>query len=63
MASAHAKKTPPAKVVRTLVMALWLPALFLAGLLFSFLLAFHHPTPHHIKIAVAAPPATTSQLQ
>jgi hypothetical protein len=63
MASAHAKKTPPAKVVRTLVMALWLPALFLAGLLFSFLLAFHHPTPHHIKIAVAAPPAATSQLQ
>ena len=44
-------------------MGIWLPAIFLAGLLFSFLLAFHHPTPHHIKVAVAAPPATTSQLQ
>jgi hypothetical protein len=63
MASAHAKKTPPAKIVRTLAMGLWLPAIFLAGLLFSFLSAFHHPTPHHIKVAVAAPPATTAQLQ
>ena len=44
-------------------MGLWLPAIFLAGLLFSFLLAFHHPTPHHIEVAVAAPPATTAQLQ
>jgi hypothetical protein len=49
--------------MRTLVMGLWLPAIFLAGLLFSFLLAFHHPTPHHIKVAVAAPPATTARLQ
>ena len=44
-------------------MGLWLPAIFLAGLLFSFLPAFHHPTPHHIRVAVAAPPATTAQLQ
>ncbi len=44
-------------------MGLWLPAIFLAGLLFSFLPAFHHPTPHHIKVAVAAPSATTAQLQ
>jgi hypothetical protein len=44
-------------------MGVWLPAIFLAGLLFSFLPAFHHPTPHHIKVAVAAPPATTAQLQ
>ena len=63
MASAHAKKTSADKIVRTLVMGLWLPAIFLAGLLFSFLPAFHHPTPHHIKVAVAAPPATTAQLQ
>jgi len=44
-------------------MGLWLPAIFLAGLLFSFLPGFHHPTPHHIKVAVAAPPAVTAQLQ
>jgi hypothetical protein len=63
MASAHAKKTPPGETIRTLAMALWLPALFLAGFLFAFLPAFHDPAPHHIKIAVAAPPATTAQLQ
>jgi hypothetical protein len=63
MASAHAKTTRAGEIVRTLVMGLWLPAIFLAGLLFSFLPAFHHPTPHHVKIAVAAPPATTAQLQ
>jgi Protein of unknown function (DUF3533)/Carboxypeptidase regulatory-like domain len=49
--------------MRTLAMGLWLPAIFLAGLLYSFLPAFHHPTPHHIEVAVAAPPATTAQLQ
>ncbi|GLY88877.1 carboxypeptidase regulatory-like domain-containing protein [Actinoallomurus iriomotensis] len=63
MASAHAKKKRPGEIVRTLAMGLWLPALFLAGLLFSFLPAFHHPTPHHVEVAVAAPPATTAQLQ
>jgi Protein of unknown function (DUF3533)/Carboxypeptidase regulatory-like domain len=63
MASAHAKKTPAGEVVRTLVMALWLPAIFLAGLLFSFVPAFHHPTPHHVKVAVAAPAAATAELQ
>jgi hypothetical protein len=63
MASAHAKTTRAGEIVRTLVMGLWLPAIFLAGLLFSFLPAFHHPTPHHIKVAVAAPPAATAQLQ
>jgi Protein of unknown function (DUF3533)/Carboxypeptidase regulatory-like domain len=63
MASAHAKTTRAGEITRTLVMGLWLPAIFLAGLLFSFLLAFHHPTPHHIKVAVAAPPAATAQLQ
>ncbi|GAA1287717.1 hypothetical protein Psi02_70430 [Planotetraspora silvatica] len=44
-------------------MGLWLPALFLAGLLYSFLPAFHHPTPRDIEVAVAAPPAKTAQLQ
>ncbi|MCO6006915.1 carboxypeptidase regulatory-like domain-containing protein [Actinoallomurus purpureus] len=63
MASAHAKTTRAGGTVRTLVMGLWLPAIFLAGLLYSFLPAFHHPTPHHIKVAVAASPAMTAQLQ
>jgi hypothetical protein len=44
-------------------MGLWLPALFLAGLLFSYLPAFHHPAPHHVSIAVAASPAATARLQ
>jgi hypothetical protein len=47
----------PGRAVHTLATALWLPALFLAGLLFSYLLAFHQPTPHHVSIAVAASPA------
>ena len=51
------------EAVRTLVMGLWLPALFLAGLLFSYLPAFHQPAPHHVSIAVAASPAATAQLQ
>ncbi len=51
------------EAVRTLVMGLWLPALFLAGLLFSYLPAFHHPAPHHVSIAVAASPAATARLQ
>jgi Carboxypeptidase regulatory-like domain/Protein of unknown function (DUF3533) len=63
MAAADATKTRAGDIVRTLVMGLWLPALFLAGLLFSFLTAFHHPTPHHVKVAVAASPAATAQLQ
>lgn len=50
-------------ILRTLAMGLWLPALFLTGLLFSYLLALHHPVPHHIAIAVAASPATTEKLQ
>ncbi|MER5519314.1 carboxypeptidase regulatory-like domain-containing protein [Streptomyces sp. NPDC002763] len=51
------------EAVRTLAAGLWLPALFLAGLLFSYLPAFHHPAPHHVRIAVAASPAATARLQ
>lgn len=51
------------EAVRTLATGLWLPALFLAGLLFSYLPAFHHPAPHHVSIAVAASPAATARLQ
>src|SRR5260370_1594884 len=49
--------------VRTLATGLWLPALFLAGVLFSYLLAFHDPAPHHVSIAVAAAPDATARLQ
>src|SRR5260370_22914300 len=51
------------QAVRTLATGLWLPALFLAGLLCSYLLAFHDPAPHHASIAVAAAPAATARLQ
>ncbi|MBL1098379.1 carboxypeptidase regulatory-like domain-containing protein [Streptomyces coffeae] len=68
---AHAFRTPAiprrrsslAPTARTLAENLWLPALFLAGLLFSYLVAFHQPAPHHIKVAVAASPQSTAQLQ
>ncbi|MDN3358587.1 carboxypeptidase regulatory-like domain-containing protein [Actinomadura sp. DC4] len=63
MAAAHARTKRPGEIVFTLAMGLWLPAIFLVGLLFSFLSALHHPTPHHIKVAVSASPATTAQLQ
>ena len=51
------------QTTRTLVTCLWLPALFMAGVLSSYLLAFHHPAPHHISIAVAAAPTATARLQ
>ena len=43
-----------ARVTRTLVTGLWLPALFLAGVLSSYLLAFHHPV--SMPEPVALPP-------
>ncbi|HJY72790.1 MAG TPA: hypothetical protein VJ347_13500, partial [Streptosporangiaceae bacterium] len=51
------------QTTRTLVTGLWLPALFMVGVLSSYLLAFHHPAPHHISIAVAATPTATARLQ
>src|ERR1700745_2452498 len=51
------------QATRTLVTALWLPALFMAGVLSSYLLASHHPAPHHISIALAAAPTATARLQ
>jgi hypothetical protein len=63
MASVHEKTTSVGDILRTLAMGLWIPALLVVGELFAFLLAFHHPTPHHIKVAVAASSATTAQLQ
>ncbi|MER5917736.1 carboxypeptidase regulatory-like domain-containing protein [Streptomyces sp. NPDC001982] len=63
MTQRHRARKRVGEVVRTLVMGLWLPALFLAGILFSYLPAFHHPAPHHVSIAVAASPAATARLQ
>ena len=51
------------EAARTLATGLWLPALLLTGLLFSYLPAFHHPAPHHVSIAVAASRAATARLQ
>src|SRR5260370_36622164 len=48
--------------VRTLATGLWLPALFLAGALVAYLLAFHDRAPHHVSIAVAAAPDATARL-
>ncbi|MGI5472390.1 carboxypeptidase regulatory-like domain-containing protein [Streptomyces sp. CA-132043] len=42
---------------KVLVSSLWFPALFFFGFLFCYLLAFHNPTPHDIKVAVPAPAA------
>src|ERR1700753_649393 len=51
------------QTTRTLVTCLWLPALFMAGVLSSYLLALPHPAPPHIRIAVAAPPPAAARLQ
>src|SRR5258707_10764968 len=63
MAQGEIDRKRVGEAVRTLATGLWLPALFLAGLLFSYLPAFHHPAPHHVSIAVAASPAATAGLQ
>ncbi|OIV38840.1 hypothetical protein BIV57_03625 [Mangrovactinospora gilvigrisea] len=64
LASAPAAPAAPAPArVRTLAEALWLPALFLAGFVFSYLVAFHHPVPHHVRVAVAAPAAAAGRMQ
>ncbi|MFI8992887.1 carboxypeptidase regulatory-like domain-containing protein [Streptomyces sp. NPDC053542] len=50
--------THTAKVI---VSSLWFPALFFFGFLFCYLLAFHNPTPHDIRVAVPARAATQVQ--
>lgn len=47
---------------RTLFDTLWFPVFFFCGFLACYLLAFHAPTPHHVRVAVADPAAAT-QLQ
>lgn len=39
-------------LVRTLVESLWFPVFFACGFLFCYLLAFHSPSPHHVRVAV-----------
>lgn len=48
----------PSKI-RTLAESLWFPVFFACGFVFCYLLAFHSPTPHHVKVAVADPAAAT----
>ncbi|EFG65718.1 carboxypeptidase regulatory-like domain-containing protein [Streptomyces sp. SPB074] len=45
----------------TLVRTLWFPAFMFAGFLVCYLLPFHNPVPHHVKVAV--PAATAAPLQ
>ncbi|WAL65706.1 carboxypeptidase regulatory-like domain-containing protein [Amycolatopsis cynarae] len=51
----------PAHTLRTLAESLWFPAFFALGFLFCYLLPFHQPSPHHVKIAVAGPAAVQIQ--
>lgn len=45
----------------TLVRTLWFPAFMFTGFLVCYLLPFHNPTPHHVKVAV--PGAAAQPLQ
>lgn|GEM_PF-3454008 len=47
--------------VKALANSLWFPVLFFLGFLFCYLLAFHNPTPHDVRVAV--PRAAAAQLQ
>ena len=49
---------PPKAVVLALVPALVLMAAFV----FSYVGAFHEPTPHHVPVAVVGPPSVTAAL-
>lgn len=57
---AEAERQPG--LFRTLFDTLWFPTFFVAGFLVCYLLAFHAPAPHHVRVAVANPVAAT-QLQ
>ena len=46
-------------VVKNLADILWLPLLVLFGFLACYLLAFHAPAPHGVKVAVAGPVSVT----
>lgn len=40
-------------MLKTLAEGLWFPALFFIGFMLCYLLPFHDPTPHHVKVAVS----------
>lgn len=44
-------------MLKTLAEGLWFPALFFFGFMLCYLLPFHSPTPHHVKVAVSGPVA------
>ncbi|MFJ6852398.1 carboxypeptidase regulatory-like domain-containing protein [Streptomyces sp. NPDC091271] len=44
-------------LLRTLTGGLWFPVFFFFGFLLCYLLPFHNPTPHDVKIAVSTPAA------
>ncbi|MFJ4828654.1 carboxypeptidase regulatory-like domain-containing protein [Streptomyces sp. NPDC088747] len=46
----------------TLAGGLWFPALFFFGFLLCYMIPFHSPTPHDVKVAVSTP-AVAGQLQ
>ncbi|MFI5609093.1 carboxypeptidase regulatory-like domain-containing protein [Amycolatopsis sp. NPDC051903] len=52
---------PAAKpsLVRTLAENLWFCVVLFAGFAVVYLIAFHHPQPHHVPVAVADPAAAT----
>lgn len=44
-------------LVRTLAESLWFPAVFFFGFLLCYVLPFHSPSPHDVRVAVASPTA------
>jgi hypothetical protein len=43
------------QLARTLAGSLWFPLLFFFGFLFCYMLPFHSPSPHDVKVAVSDP--------
>ncbi|MEU6573469.1 carboxypeptidase regulatory-like domain-containing protein [Streptomyces sp. NPDC046805] len=50
------------ELVRTLAGSLWFPLFFFFGFMLCYLLPFHAPTPHDVKVAVSGP-AVAGELQ
>lgn len=51
---------PNRAVGRTLAETLWFPIFFFVGFLLCYLLAFHQPVPHDVRVAVADPGAAAT---
>ena len=63
MAHVHTTASRSAAVARSLATGLLLPAVAVIGFMYCYLLAFHHPEPHNVRVAVAAPASVTARLQ